>query len=85
MRVVFLLCREAGSVCPVKSDEIHTCSCDYPDTLVNVTSVEIDYCERSVIVTGDFNVNFSLVEIKTLLTSLKEKFELRTINGRQIL
>lgn len=50
--------------------------------LADVTGEEIDYCERPVILAGDFNVNFSLPEAETLLTFLKDKFGLEVINGR---
>ncbi|KAK0074032.1 hypothetical protein PV326_012816, partial [Microctonus aethiopoides] len=51
-------------------------------TLADLIGVLVDYCEQSVILAGDFNVNFSLPEAEPLIKFLNEQFSLEMINGR---
>jgi hypothetical protein len=50
--------------------------------LEEITGEPVYYCHRPVVLTGDFNVNFSLPEAQPLLDFLEQKFSLKMINSR---
>uniref|UniRef100_A0A2S2QSI5 Endonuclease/exonuclease/phosphatase domain-containing protein n=1 Tax=Sipha flava TaxID=143950 RepID=A0A2S2QSI5_9HEMI len=50
--------------------------------LEEITGEPVYYCDRPVVLIGDFNVNFSLPVAQLLLDFLEQKFSLRMVNSR---
>jgi hypothetical protein len=50
--------------------------------LKEITGEPVYYCDRPVVLTGDFNINFSLPEAQPLLDFLEQKLSLRMIKSR---
>lgn len=54
-------------------------------SIEEITDKPLDYRDRPMILTGDFNVKFSLSDSKPLLNFLENKFSLRMISSRNYL